>query len=309
MTAAIQDQKLLFLVGSQRSGTTWLHLLLAQSPSIAPLYETRLFSEYMRSCFQTWNQRASATKNMDGLHNVLGQHEYRDLLRAFAAGALAKGAAGRPSASIILEKSPDHAFFARDILSIFPDAYFLHIVRDPRAVVASLKAISPSWGIVWNAADACHTWLRHVAAAHTISTLTTNYREVRYEDLTAAGPCVLHGTFAWLGVSASPDDCARYYAACRIDSLRADKGLGERLHLEIAQSDFFRRGESDSWKTELSRREIALVEALAEPSMKQFGYQVTVPRQSRSAIVGMMLASVRFRQAAKWRLRYVADRL
>jgi hypothetical protein len=43
-------KKLVFVVGSTRSGTTWLHLLLSQSPAIAAsVSETELFSQYMRS--------------------------------------------------------------------------------------------------------------------------------------------------------------------------------------------------------------------------------------------------------------------
>jgi hypothetical protein len=277
MTNTIDGKKLVFLVGSQRSGTTWLYLLLSQSPAIAPLYETRLFSNYLRSCFQTWSDRAGASRTMDGLHNFVTDAQYRAMLREFAAAALATGTANHPSASVILEKSPDHALFAEDILSIFPDAYFLHIVRDPRAVVASLKAISPSWGMAWTVAGACERWLTHVNAARDIPSITSHYHEVRYEDLIAAGPRVLSAVFEWIGVAVSPGDCEQYFRSCQIDALRSDAAIGDRLHLEIAQNEFFRTGRVDSWKTELSPSEIAHVEAVAGPLMRRLAYRPATP--------------------------------
>jgi hypothetical protein len=305
----IDGKKLVFIVGSQRSGTTWLHLLLSQSPAIAPLYETRLVSEYMRSCFTVWNERAIPARNVDGLHNFIARPDYLQMLRTFAAAALATGTAAHPSASVILEKSPDHALVACDILSIFPDAYFLHIVRDPRAVVASLKAISGSWGVAWRAVEACERWVTRVKAARAIPSMTQRYREVRYEDLFAGGPRILQEIFAWLGVAASAADCERYFAACRIDALRADEALSQRLHLEIGQGEFFRRGEVDSWKTELASRVVALVEALTGPLMRQLGYATAGAGAGRDIVVRALLAGVELRQALKWRLSRWAEKL
>lgn len=305
----IDSKKLVFIVGSQRSGTTWLYLLLSQSPTVAPLYETRLFSDYMRSVFQTWDERALPSRNVDGLHNFVSEAAYRDMVRKFAAAALATGIADHPSAAVILEKSPDHALFARDILKVFPDAYFLHIVRDPRAVVASLKAISRSWGVGWRAAEACERWLDRVGAARAIPALTPHYREIRYEDLFATGPRVLSEIFAWLGIETPPDQCERYFAACQIDALRADQSIGQRLHLEIPQDEFFRQGRMDSWKAELSASVVALVEGLAGNLMAELGYQPASSGLAGSAMARAMLAGVRLRRAARWRLLRIAERL
>ncbi len=38
---------------------------------------------------------------------------------------------------LIIEKTPENALFIEDLTALFSDAYFLHIVRDGRDVVAS----------------------------------------------------------------------------------------------------------------------------------------------------------------------------
>ena len=42
-----RDEDLLFIVGSPRSGTTWLQLLLAGHPEVATRGETHLFEHFV----------------------------------------------------------------------------------------------------------------------------------------------------------------------------------------------------------------------------------------------------------------------
>src|SRR5947208_10995760 len=45
-----------FIVGAQRSGTTWLQRLLASHPAIAGGQESHLFSGYLAPLWQRWRQ-------------------------------------------------------------------------------------------------------------------------------------------------------------------------------------------------------------------------------------------------------------
>ena len=40
---------------------------------------------------------------------------------------------------------------------------------------------------------------------------------------------------------------------------------------------FFRKGQADAWKEDLSRREVAVVEAVAAPLMEELGYARATP--------------------------------
>ncbi len=191
---------MLLIVGAPRSGTTWLHMLLTRSPAIASAFETHLFSGYMRSNFERW-RRWVAEDHVMGLHRLMDEAAYFGLLREFAASVLAKVAEDKPGARFILEKTPAHVAFAQDILALFPDAFFIHLIRDPRAVVASLLAASRGWasdisGI--GVAEACEIWVRSVQNGQRIASLTGGYAEVQYEEPAAR----------WAGDAAA---CVRTY--------------------------------------------------------------------------------------------------
>src|ERR1019366_4487992 len=98
-------KKLVFLVGSPRSGTTWPQLLLDRSPAIATVPETQLFSQYMRSMVEQWNDDR-VTGRPIGLTKLLGDEEFRGLLRSTSAFVFAKIAQSKSSATVVLEKTP-----------------------------------------------------------------------------------------------------------------------------------------------------------------------------------------------------------
>ncbi len=142
-----------FLVGCPRSGTTWLQIILASHPQIASVRETHLFDTYFARLYQQWHSEASAP-NKEGLWVLLDESELDDAARAFCEVVLRKIASSKPGATVMLEKTPAHLAHHRLIRRLFPDAMFLHLLRDPRGVVASLLAAHREpWGN-WVSGDA-----------------------------------------------------------------------------------------------------------------------------------------------------------
>ena len=108
-----------------------------------------------------------------------------------------------PGERIILEKTPNHVFHAVLILRLFPEARFIHIVRDPRGVAASLLDASRSWARDWapdNAADCARLWNRSVSAGRQIDKLTRCFTEVKYESLCLEPVQTLDGLFEFIGL-------------------------------------------------------------------------------------------------------------
>ena len=107
--------------------------------------------------------------------------------------------------------------------AIFPDAMFLHVIRDPRAVVASLLAVHwwpdlPLWwsedrtpralaanGVTPEAVAAEH-WVRSVERllADARCLPSSRYLEIRYETFTESPEAVLNSICAFAGLSPSP---------------------------------------------------------------------------------------------------------
>jgi len=108
--------------------------------------------------------------------------------------------------------------------AIFPDALFLHVIRDPRAVVASLLAVHwwPDLPLWWSedrtprtlAADgskpeavAAEHWVRSVERllADARRLPPSRYLEIRYEAFTESPEAALSSICAFAGLSSSPD--------------------------------------------------------------------------------------------------------
>ncbi len=280
----LHGKKLAFLVGAPRSGTTWLQLLLARSPSVVTAQETHLFSAFLRSMVERWtDDRRTGAKV--GVVKVLNDDEYRSLLRLASGFVFAKIATSKPSATVVLDKSPTHVQCSREILDAWPDAHFIHIIRDPRSVVASLRVASRTWAADWASpriSTNCERWIADVRRGRKIPLDTPNYLEVKYEDLISEGPETLFRILTGLGIPTSLDDCQRYVEECSIQNLKAGKLDGAPFDVARMGKESWRIGKTDSWHSELSKREIALIERLAGPLMLELGYKPAISNKAIS---------------------------
>ncbi len=298
---AIAGKRLVFLVGAPRSGTTWLQLLLSRSPRIATANETHLFTGYTPSLFSTWELHRRNARAV-GLHHLLSDEEYFGLVRNFAGDVMLRISDRKPGADILLEKTPDHVLHWREIIRIFPDAYFLHIVRDPRSVVSSLRAAAAGWAAPWTSREVlvnCETWIKYINESKELRTATDNFLQVSYQDLSAAGEETLMSIFSWLGVEIGAKECGEILSECRIDNLRGNRLTAAPWDLSAEPPEFYRKGGTETWRSDLTPREAFLVEHLTRELMTEFGFVAELPRK---IIFPLILAS-RLRHALAWRVR------
>lgn len=264
------------MVGCPRSGTSWLQVLLSQHPKVATTPETHLFSAYLKHLGEAW-ERHKSLKRRIGMIELLSDDDFYQMCGAFAGRVFQKIAETNPGAEVVLEKTPDHVHYAPLILRLLPEAWFLHIIRDPRSVVSSLVAAAQSWGAGWwssSIVDNALQWSSDVKLGRQIATLTPRYYEVRYEDLLGdAGPKTLQGIFAWLELPADLAFCQSALKACSIDQMRQEgKDIRDYKTLKSYQPGFVRKGQPDAWKQELSQTQIAIIEYLVGDLMRECGY-------------------------------------
>lgn len=269
--------KRVFIVGAPRSGTSWLNLLLFQHPSVAAAPETHIFSTYIKALDDTWKFH-EATSN--ALTQLISREEFNQMLREFASRVIGKIEERKPGAQVVVEKTPAHGLYGEMIHTLFPDAYFLNITRDPRAVANSLLHASQSWAARWapsNAVDATRRWIHHVSASREIVSFCPNYREVRYEELLSRGPETLQDIFEWLGLSGNRAFCEEVIEACRIENIRQGRDTYQSVSSNSMKPGRARTGKADSWESELSKRQIRIIESLAGDLMDKTNYQRVFP--------------------------------
>jgi hypothetical protein len=302
--SAILNRRVVFLIGVPRSGTTWLQLMLSSSEQIVSVNETHLFNGYMRSLFTEWTSRQRDTRPI-GLHEFIEREEYLGMVRNFACSVMMKILARKPAATIILEKTPKHLKCWNDILSVFPDAYFLHLVRDPRSVVSSLLSANRKWGLAWahDSVEWCERWSEDVRYAKELEQATERYTQVRYEDLLGTGPETLRSVFFWLGFAVPLEECSRIFTEHGIANLRENRIKGAAWNLAKEPDGFFRLGEPDSWKRDLTPRQAFLIETRCQKLMMELGYTPV----SKPKIVWPLVSKSYLKRALKAGLRRLAE--
>jgi hypothetical protein len=267
--------KYFFVVGCPRSGTTWLRMLLGQHPAVAATRETHLFDNYIAAQQAAWD---GAARRAIGLPAEITEDQFTTLCAHFAGGVMRYISEANPDAKVLVEKTPAHVLHVPLILKLLPEAYFIHLIRDPRAAVASLCAAGRAWGRSWASAvpaENARRWVRDVSAGREIASLTDRNTTVKYEDLLEPnGWHALQELFNWMGLEADDDFCRRAMTECTIDRLRKkrEEDLESRGLAKTNATGSFRKGKADSWTDDLSMRDVEAIEYFAGDLMHQCGY-------------------------------------
>lgn len=222
--------QVVFLVGSPRSGTTWLQHLLGAHPRIATPQETNLVSRYVAPWLAAWDrQRPGPWNRHQGLGAILTHEEFLALVRSFVLEVYGAVLRRKPGATVVLDKNPDHALVLAEALAVLPEARVVHLLRDGRDVACSLAdAARREWGRAWaptHVDGAAERWDRHVRTARSSRGLTGSYAEARYEELRSdRGPEVLSDLYERCGLDPDPALARRsleLFDAGRVRSLSA----------------------------------------------------------------------------------------
>jgi omega-hydroxy-beta-dihydromenaquinone-9 sulfotransferase len=151
---------MIFVTGASRSGTTMLSRMLGQHSRIADLKELHCFGDLVdpdrlqahigREEAIRLSTRLIARNKRDVWGSVLDQDrtEAEQLWQGIADNSLPTSQvisltlehlAARQGKTIACEQTPRNIFYAGPLLNNYPDLRIVHIVRDPRDVLASQK--------------------------------------------------------------------------------------------------------------------------------------------------------------------------
>jgi hypothetical protein len=278
----------IFIVGANRSGTTLLRLMLNAHPRVAIPEELLYFRSFYAGCpVESWRQPDLSPSVYAGivrdfvdrtaqLHPELdapavtreilnnGPH---DLRRPYSI-VLDRWARhhGKPRWG---EKTPGNLFYVDIIRDMYPEARFLHVVRDPRAGVASMQKTDffPD-DIAFNALsrrkhDRVGRRLleTHVAPDH--------WMVVRYEDLTTHPETVLCEVCTCIGEKYDPAMLAYHETSSAFMKEEAAATFNAAATQPVTAKKI------DAWKQTLTDRDVALIESICTTEMRRYGYEPT----------------------------------
>ena len=238
--------RVVLVVGCPRSGTTWVERLLLSHPSAGGVEdrETWLF----QGLRPLWNNR--------DLETWADEPTRLSAMRRFCDRMLLRGLdRHRPNATHFVEKTPSHALYLDEISRIYPDAWFIHVVRDGRDVARSLVEFEHG---VDDLDTAARLWVRTLDAVRRSAPNLVRHRTVRYEDLLRDPVEGTVSLLSWVGLDVDDEvrSNIRARAAQRVSQYNTSGPVG-----------------SGKWRT-LPRDDALRIEAIAGSALADHGYEL-----------------------------------
>lgn len=230
MPAALWSRmmKRLFLVGSPRSGTTLLQSLLAAHPAIISVPESRFFQYLLDEQFQP----AFFERLTQFFENEIHRPEFlsyfnpeqseTEKARCFL--QILDQLAHEQYQSIWLEKTPEHLAYIDYLEGLLPDALFIHILRNPLDVIASLYEASRKapeiWGGNWSLEWCIERWKDSVLISHR-QVMKPHHFWVWYEELVEHPQIILEKLCEFIGIKFTDLMLVNYQQKAKDLSLQA----------------------------------------------------------------------------------------
>jgi hypothetical protein len=239
---------MIFNVGARRSGTYWLQRITCAHPAVAEVpSETHLFSDGIAPL----RARLQHDPECRDVGTVFADRDRVVSAIRRLCDAVFEGFA-RPGQTHVSERTPWHVEHLPLIAEIYPDARFVHIIRDGRDAVRSL--VHWYWGPT-TISEAAAEWRRLVEAGRAATPVVGDrLLEVRYEDLLADLPAGVERIYAHVGLKGSVE---RALAASEsVDNLGPqDNRVG-----------------TDKWRDAWGRRERRDFDRVAGDLLRELGY-------------------------------------
>jgi LPS sulfotransferase NodH len=297
----------IIIVGCARSGTTLLQAMVHSHPRLAMPPENRFVMPVYRDRIEFGDLRRPENRNAVAKFITRKRTKFGDLGVSAAdvrrrvhevpptigsmVGAVLELYAERFDKQRWGDKRPNYIQDLDVVLELFPDAQIVHMIRDGRDCVASLKRM-PWWTFgypasVYKWADAIDTGLRAREELR-----PDQYHEVRYEDLVADPRTHLKALCDFLDEEFNEAMLEHHRESEK--KVPEYKDWHEKVHEPVTQSAVQR------WQSDLDDQEIRLFERVAARQLEGVGYTPSLSRLQRRPSVHMRRA---YRSFLRGRLR------
>lgn len=288
MASPAQDESFpghapIFVVGAPRSGTTLLTRILDAHPAIALTDEIIFFDIILKARAEV--PALDSAERIDRLFELMPAMDHVRYWRGMEA-TLAETrrrllAAPRPSYALLFlllmqvhaeqkgarrfgDKTPWNVRHLERIVGIFPDARIIHLVRDPRANVASRRRLpDTSQDVLSNAVK----WRLDVLAARRFAegplATPARFHELRYEDLVQEPEARVRAICAFIGEPFAPEMLAFHTDH---DVMFKDQPWKEGVFRPV------NTGSLEQWRKALSPAQARLIELVCAREMARHGY-------------------------------------
>ncbi|OLE37179.1 MAG: hypothetical protein AUG48_05155 [Actinobacteria bacterium 13_1_20CM_3_68_9] len=241
--------KMVFSFGARRSGTWWLQRVITAHPAVAAVPSESFFFSHaiapLFECFQDIDRDAPSTGRIYAERGLL-----LDAARDFCDRIFAQFA--DRGTQRIGERTPWHVEHLELMNALYPDAYYIHIVRDGRDSARSLTSMDWFSGSL---EDAAAEWRRSVIAARDAER-PARYLEVRYEELASDPGRLIPMLYDFIELDASETVLEAALAEAQVE-------LNTDLKTTVG---------TEKWRTLMSAEDQAVVLRVAGDALVAYGY-------------------------------------
>lgn len=261
-----------FICGCARSGTTWTFDVFDRHPQVCAICESWILSQThgVTSILTQpyWNSavRSGWQKRVDMPFGAVELLPYEDMVRDL--GALVGG-------WLVRTASDEHRFLvAKEPLDVraaailFPQARFIHVIRDGRNVALSMRRASETWdptmGVGLSMEFRAEAWRRQVEniRAHR-EFLGERYLEIRYEQMQADPLTAMRTLFDFSQIPYDDELLEQIRAKTELSS------YDEAVH----RSGFRGGGRAGGWREAFSTRDAIGFHRAAGDLLVELGYE------------------------------------
>lgn len=272
-SAAVTQYGTFFIVGCQKSGTTWIQVLLNAHPAICCGGEghiTDLLGPIMQQVIKLYNDepRTSIT---------FGQSEVLSTVRMLADQILLRylvQRADQQAVRLLGDKTPEGALAIPALAALYPAARFIHAIRDGRDGAVSGWAHLQRLGSAGQFATfadyaeyfAARHWVPYIQAAQQAGAqLPGRYLELRYEELVAQPLEQARRLLDFLGADAgAAASCVEAASFRRLSGGREPGQEDARSH--------FRKGVVGEWRSTFDEEALSRFQVAAGGMLRRLGY-------------------------------------
>jgi hypothetical protein len=314
-------EKLFFIVGRGRSGTTLLLQFLDAHPDVAmapeALFVVGLLRKYRRA---TWDEGTIQRFCRDLRRErdlerwrldfeaiardaaSAATNSYAEMCaRVYAACAASRG---RRNPARLGDKNPLYSLFIPTLAALYPSARFIHIVRDYRDNVLSYQHVP--FDVSTPSTLAMRWRLYNEAVLDAAARYPDRFLRVRFEDLIADPEHVLSGICKFLGVEWTA-------------SMLSERGIPY-----FGLADWHQRlagpldpGQAGKWRARLAREDVEAADRICQPLGAALGYPPAFAQPARGTLATragevagrVMTAAEKATMSMPWTLRTGAIRM
>ena len=291
------NKKIIFISGASRSGTTMMCHVMDQHSQIHDINELHVFGDLITA--ESLNQALTRSEQSDLAKAILQRDEHGiwagdsaltnsallqtvlerldgEVVTAADVFEQAMYAVGESKGkAVVAEQTPRNIFFAELILKAYPNAYFVHMVRDPRAVLASQKS---KWRLKFLGGDSIpkiemiRMWINYHPI--TLSKLWSKansraithesherFNIIKFEKLLENPEFTLRNLCESMGID---------FQAKMLDI----EHIGSSHQHNKSPASGISNATVDSWKKNLTDAEQLVSEKLCAKTMSHYGYQI-----------------------------------